>query len=170
MSNIQSSDVPIVEQRLGEASDQKLWRLFRVALLFIIHSAAFSAVLYLAFFLRFDFEIPARMTERFKESIPLLVGIKLLVFYFLGSFFGWWRFITFSDLVAITRAALVSALILVAVEYFTDRSYGVPRSIIAIDFVLTVCAIGGLRSCVRFNKTSVVGRRQRQQHDLDATL
>ena len=70
----------------------------------------------------------------------------------MGSFFGWWRFITFSDLVAITRAALVSALILVAVEYFTDRSYGVPRSIIAIDFVLTVCAIGGLRSCVRFSR------------------
>ncbi|MDX1928103.1 MAG: nucleoside-diphosphate sugar epimerase/dehydratase [Pirellulaceae bacterium] len=152
MSNAQSSNVQIVEQRLGETTDQKLWRLFRVALLFIIHSAAFSAVLYLAFFLRFDFDIPPRMLERFKESLPTLVGIKLLVFYFLGSFFGWWRFITFSDLVAIARAALVSALILVAIEYFTDRSFGVPRSIIAIDFVLTVCAIGGLRSCVRFSR------------------
>ncbi len=152
MSNLQPSNIPIVEHRLGETTDQKIWRLCRVSLLFLIHSAAFSAVLYLAFFLRFDFDIPPRMLERFKESIPMLVGIKLLVFYFLGSFFGWWRFITFSDLVAITRAALVSALLLVAIEYFTDRSYGVPRSIIAIDFVLTVCAIGGLRSCVRFSR------------------
>ncbi len=152
MSNLPTSSIQIVEHRANEPADQQLWRLCRVAALLMIHSAAFSAVLYVAFFLRFDFDIPARMTERFKESIPVLVGIKLLVFYFLGSFFGWWRFITFSDLVAITRAALVSALLLVAVEYFTERSFGVPRSIIAIDFVLTVCAIGGLRSCVRFSR------------------
>ena len=136
----------------SERANQKLWRMLRIGLLLLIHSAAFSAVLYLAFLLRFDFEIPARMMGRFRESLPIVVGTKLLVFYFLGSFFGWWRFITFSDLVAIIQAAVVSALLLAAVEYFTDRSYGVPRSIIAIDWVLTVCAIGGLRSCVRFSR------------------
>ena len=152
MNNLQPLNLHKEDCRAGERADQKLWRLVRIGLLFLIHSAAFSAVLYLAFLLRFDFDIPARMMERFRESLPILVGTKLLVFYFLGSFFGWWRFITFSDLVAIIRAALVSALLLVAIEYFTDRSYGVPRSIIAIDLVLTVCAIGGLRSCVRFSR------------------
>ena len=152
MNNLQPLNLHKDDCRAGERADQKLWRLVRIGLLFVIHSAAFSAVLYLAFLLRFDFDIPARMMERFRESLPILVGTKLLVFYFLGSFFGWWRFITFSDLVAIIRAALVSASLLVAIEYFTNRSYGVPRSIIAIDLVLTVCAIGGLRSCVRFSR------------------
>lgn len=147
--------LPLISQKLAQRRsvvDQRLWRLFRIVALLIIHSAAFSAVLYFAFLLRFDFDIPLRQIERFKESIAVLVGIKLVVFYFLGSFFGWWRFITFSDLVAILRAALVSALLLVAIEYYTDRTYGVPRSIIVIDLVLTVCAIGGLRSCVRFSR------------------
>ena len=152
MNNLQPLNLHKDDCRASERADQKLWRLVRIGLLFVIHSAAFSAVLYLAFLLRFDFDIPARMMERFRESLPILVGTKLLVFYFLGSFFGWWRFITFSDLVAIIRAALVSASLLVAIEYFTNRSYGVPRSIIAIDLVLTVCAIGGLRSCVRFSR------------------
>jgi FlaA1/EpsC-like NDP-sugar epimerase len=152
MNNLRTLDLRKVGYRANERANQKIWRLFRISLLFLIHSAAFSAVLYLAFLLRFDFDIPSRMMERFKESLPVLVGTKLLIFYFLGSFFGWWRFITFSDLVAIIRATVVSALLLVAIEYFTNRSFGVPRSIIAIDLVLTVCAIGGLRSCVRFSR------------------
>lgn len=160
MSDRQSLETPIIERRSSEAA-QRIWRLCRLALLFLIHTGAFSAVLYVAFWLRFDFDIPARMMERFKESLPILVGIKLMVFYFLGSFYGWWRFVTFSDFVAISRAAMVSAFLLVAIEFFTDRSFGVPRSIIAIDFVFTVGAIGGLRAFVRFSRENLLAPRKR---------
>ncbi|MFL6437859.1 MAG: polysaccharide biosynthesis protein [Terriglobales bacterium] len=104
---------------------------------------------YISFLLRFDF-MPGR-SERLLliDTLPLVLGIKLAVFYFFGLVRGWWRYVGMSDLADITKAAAVSSCVLYPVLELTLRSSGYPRSVLAIDLALTILVLGGSRFAVR---------------------
>jgi FlaA1/EpsC-like NDP-sugar epimerase len=84
----------------------------------------------------------------FWKYLPWVVFVKLAVFYHAGHFHGWWRHVTFADLVALVRASLLSLLIIVAIGYFAEPSQ-IPRNTLALDFVFTVMTLGALRSVWR---------------------
>ena len=117
----------------------------RVGLLAIGHFACFSLVYWLAFAMRFDFEIPAGQMQIFLMSLPWLLAVKLVVFYGSGHYHGWWSYVTFSDLVALLRAAVLSSLFIAAVDHFLT-TYQIPRIVLALDFLLTIILFGSLRA------------------------
>lgn len=108
----------------------------------------FALVYCAAFVLRFDFAVPPDSMEVFWITLPWIVALKLVVFCATGHVHGWWRYVTFADLVALLRAAALSLFVIVAADYFF-WSFRIPRSIVLLDFVLTVLTLGALRSIWR---------------------
>jgi len=121
----------------------------RIQVLFVVHVAVFCAAYVTALLLRFDFAVPAEQWALWTKSLPWCLGVKLWIFYCLGSFQGWWRYVTFSDLVDLLKAATLSTLCIAAIDYFVIDAYQVPRGIIAMDLAATVLLFGAIRASVR---------------------
>ncbi len=109
-----------------------------------------------AFVLRLDWMAPLSATHPFADAVrfSLVVAplIKLPTFYLFGLYSRFWRYVTLSDLVPIMTAvsvgsAIFSAVTLLAVSLGVVSSY--PRSVPAIDWVLTLLVVAGVRVAVR---------------------
>jgi FlaA1/EpsC-like NDP-sugar epimerase len=127
----------------------------RMALLVAVHVAVFSLTFWLAFQLRFDFAIPAADAAILGGTLPWVVAVKLVVFLWFGGFQGWWRHVTFADLVLLSEAAILSALMVAAVDYLALWNYQIPRAVVILDGGITVLVLGGLRSSWRFVREHV---------------
>ena len=77
----------------------------RLYLLLIVHACLAAVCYWLAFQLRFDFNVETRYAAILRSSVPWVVAVKLAAFYQFGSFHGWWRHVTFEDLTALLRVA-----------------------------------------------------------------
>ena len=127
----------------------------RGVLIAVGHAAVFSAALWAAFLLRFDFEPPAYFVEMFRVCLPWVVVLKCLVFYSASQFQGWWRFVTFSDLVAMLRAALIAAVAVAAVDHFLVPAYQIPRSVLILDCMISLTVLAALRSSWRLVRENI---------------
>jgi FlaA1/EpsC-like NDP-sugar epimerase len=117
----------------------------RLALVVIGQLALIPASAYFAFWLRFEGAIPPDMMDSLVQTLPWLIAIRGLVFIPFGLYGGLWRYTGIWDLTRIVLAVFTSSLIL---YIFVHRPMGpglYPRSIIAIDPLLLVYALGGLR-------------------------
>jgi len=121
----------------------------RMLTLLILHVAVFCAAYATAILLRFDFVVPAEQWSYWTRSLPWCLAVKLWIFYCLGSFQGWWRYVTFSDLVDLLKAATLSTLCIVAIDHFIFEDFQVPRGLIVLDLTVTVLFFGALRASIR---------------------
>lgn len=146
---------PRAHRRLEWAVNHAAFRIaehmlnWRVALLASGHAVLFTLIYWTAFGLRFDFSLPASHAVIFWRSLPYVLGIKFLVFYLMGHYHGWWRYVTFSDLIALLRASVMSLLILAAVDHFF-LPFQISRTVLLLDALLAIVVIGALRSGWRF--------------------
>jgi FlaA1/EpsC-like NDP-sugar epimerase len=124
----------------------------------IVQFAADAVLVALAFFLAFELRffdepngIPNRYETLIAGSIAFVAIGKALVFGALGLHQKWWRYSGIGDLWLIARAAAVATAIMVVVftvaKPFPDS---LPRSVVVIDFLLTMAFVGGARMVVRF--------------------
>jgi FlaA1/EpsC-like NDP-sugar epimerase len=104
---------------------------------------------YCSFLLRFDFDPAEYYLILFGQTLLPILIIKLLTLYAFGLLSGWWRYAGITDLLNIAKAAFISSILLYAVILFGFSGRGFPRSVIAIDFVLTIVVVGGARFVVR---------------------
>ncbi|MFN2611875.1 MAG: polysaccharide biosynthesis protein [Solirubrobacterales bacterium] len=125
-------------------------------------AALVAAAFYLAFRLRFlDSRegIPQRYTDLLTASIGFVIAGKLIIFAISGLYEKWWRYVTLPDYAVVLRAVAVSTGILVVgftvAQPFHDD---IPRSVVVMDFLLTLVFVGGARLLVRM----VIERRARQ--------
>ena len=123
----------------------------RLPLLIVAHLFAFAALNWFAFLMRFTLDVPQRYQEIFWQGLPFIIGLKLAVFYYLGSFHGWWRHVNFSDFISLLKSSAAASLAIIAFDYFIIQNWQIqiPRTVIVNDFVLTIVVLGGLRSCWR---------------------
>ncbi|MCY2987482.1 MAG: nucleoside-diphosphate sugar epimerase/dehydratase [Planctomycetota bacterium] len=127
---------------------------FRVFLLGLGHSGLFVLAYWMAFCLRFDFAVPPDSREVFWMTLPWVLAVKLAVFFFSGNYHGWWRYVTFADLVVLLRAAGLSLLVVAAADHFSFSSH-IPRVVLVLDCVVTVVALGSLRASWRLFREQV---------------
>lgn len=141
----------------------QLLKKYRVPVLVLAHSIFFLVIYSFAFLLRFDFNIPTEHFDNLRRSLLPVIAIKIVVFYVLRNFHGWWRHVTFGDFVALLRA---SAAAMVAI-YLMDHlllSYQIPRSIVFIDALVSLLVLGSLRSVWRFlDETLVLDDRKKKR-------
>jgi len=111
------------------------------------HAAVFIVAFWLAFLFRFDFSLPPDTADLFETTLVWVVCLKLIVFCLLSQFRGWWRYVTFADLMALLRATAISLLLLATANFFFQ--WQIPRSILILDCIMTTLLLGGIRSSWR---------------------
>ena len=102
----------------------------------------------LAFFLRFDFRIPAEQFGLLKTFILPILGAKLIIFYFAGLYRRIWRYAGVRDFNTIIWASILGTMAVIVIVFFIYRG-AFPRSVVALDGLLTVALIAGARFALR---------------------
>jgi len=135
----------------------RLWQPFADAVLL-------SAALWLAFMLRFDFELPPRYEHLLWTIFPWVIVAQILVFLCMGLYNKWWRYSGVRDLTHIVQVSIIgeAAAVIVAMlvaRYIQEPVFtrfavniaveNLPWGVIAFDFILTLLFLGGARLAAR---------------------
>ncbi len=115
---------------------------------------------YLAFLLRFDFGHTEIWHDAYFKTVPLLIVCRLIFFYYIDLFSGWWRYVDFEDIVKIANAVVFSSLLFIACVVFIFGFGGFPRSILVVDPILMFLALCGIRMTFRLVRQKI------EQHTL----
>jgi len=122
----------------------------RVWLLGATHMAVFALAYWIAFLLRFDFQIPANHVDVMWRTLPWVVLVKLAIFFLLGHCEGWWAYVTFADLVALLRSSVLALFAIASLQYFVfGPQFYTPRGVLIIDCVGCVAILSGIRGSWR---------------------
>ena len=124
-----------------------LYKNFFIIFLFDIFLVAFSW--YFSHLLRYNFLIPDTSFSVLTHLIPFIVIIKTVIFYLFDLYQGMWRYTSLSDLVSIFKASSLASLVLIIMIFFVHRLYGFSRSMIIIDWGLTLFFVAGSRVAIR---------------------
>lgn len=124
-----------------------------------------SLSLYLAFLLRFDGVIPPRYFSMFLWTLPLVLGGKIPLLILFRTYRFSWDYVGLNELY-MTSMACVGGSLAFATALFILRHWpaavGMPRSILGIDFALTLLGIGGIRLSKRVLQHALKRRRERE--------
>lgn len=99
---------------------------------------------FLAFLLRFDFLITPDISQLI-ITLPIVLSIRLILFWYFGLFQTEWRYSSIDDLVSIFKAVSFGSLAIVPAVYLLFGFEGFPRSVFLIDWALLILFAGGLR-------------------------
>ncbi len=105
---------------------------------------------YVAYYLRFDFSFTQQHVGVLVAFLPLILSVKILVFYFFGLYRGMWRYTGFNDILRIFWASIFSTLLVVAIIFFVNRFVGMSRSVFLLDSILTFLFISFHRAAIRY--------------------
>ncbi len=110
------------------------------------------AAWFLAFRLRFDPEGLPFYYERYLswEILGLVAALKLGVFALFGFYNRWWRYVSTSDMWGAARGVTAASVVTFLVFTFFDiHVAAVPRSVWAIDWLLTLALVASSRMLAR---------------------
>lgn len=123
-------------------------RIVEVILDFIIISTSYIA----AFALRFEGDLFYLNIPLILASLPIVVIIKLLMFYLFGLYRGVWRYIGLYDATAIFKATALGSILSVVAFVFLFRFQQYSRTVFVIDWLITFISISGVRILFRSYK------------------
>jgi FlaA1/EpsC-like NDP-sugar epimerase len=115
------------------------------AVIVAAHAVLAVVANYLAFWLRFDGDIPGPYWDLWAQTVPWLVVIRVLTFLPLHLYDGMWQYVGVRDL----RSLVIGTLSSTALFYVLVRGPlglpAYPRSVFLIDCLLLVVLLAGLR-------------------------
>ncbi|PIP19436.1 MAG: nucleoside-diphosphate sugar epimerase [Candidatus Omnitrophica bacterium CG08_land_8_20_14_0_20_41_16] len=117
----------------------------RRLIIIVIHFALVVGAYILAFYLRFDFKIDNGNWQVILKTLPILVCIKMVIFGYFGLYSGLWRYASVDDIWRIFKAHVLAALCFILAVAFIHTFVGFPRSIFALDFIISFFFITGIR-------------------------
>ncbi len=101
---------------------------------------------YVAFALRFDFAIPEKFLGSIYITIATLTFVRILLYNYFRIYDISWRHFGFKDMTGLVYVTTFSTIVLLFVAYALRGSdYVIPRSIIAIEFFISLFLILALR-------------------------
>jgi FlaA1/EpsC-like NDP-sugar epimerase len=131
---------------------------FRVLLLFVFHTGVFAAAYAFSYLIRFEFAIPFDYLTTFKSSLPVVIGIQLVVGVFFGFYRGWWRYVGIADVVRLVFGLTTALVILIGIWYL-GTEFGVdsryvksPRGVLLVDWAFALLALFGSRVAIRLGR------------------
>lgn len=119
-------------------------------IIFFLDIVLFSASLFFAYLVRFEFILTQSDLSQIFSLLPLLLVVKAATFFFMGLYKGMFRYVSLSDLLKLCKATALSTMILMVIMIITHRFEGCSRAVFVIDGVLTFLFTGGLRVLIRF--------------------
>ena len=116
----------------------------------VVGNLTIAAACYLiAFGLRFDFRIPPENFRVALVTLPLLLLCKLIAFRVANLFSGWWQHVSIHDVQDIARGNVVASVLFLVTLVYLRGLHNFPRSVVLIDLLLCVTAMGGMRVAIR---------------------
>jgi FlaA1/EpsC-like NDP-sugar epimerase len=113
-------------------------------------AALIATAWFLAFQLRFDFNVPPTFNGGLLETTIVVVAIKLAVFIALGFYNRWWRYVSTKDMWRAALGVLVASALAALAVYFGDPfERRLPRGVVLIDFILLLGLVAGTRLAAR---------------------
>ncbi len=114
---------------------------------------------YLAYQVRSETVLSRLELHRIFFAVPIILLIKLPVFYFFGLYRGMWRYMSTTEVLNLIKATLFSFLLIVSSALFANRFDGLSRSIFFLDAIFTFILISGNRFAIRYFFKNVSGSR-----------
>jgi FlaA1/EpsC-like NDP-sugar epimerase len=126
----------------------------------LLHIGLVVAANALAFSLRFGGAIPSFYWTLWIDTLPWVVAIRVVLFIPFRLFEGLWRYTGISDLRNIVSSVASSSLAFGLLVAAIGTPY--PRSIMLIDSLLLICAMGGARLSRRVYREWLTRRGNRR--------
>ena len=119
-------------------------------LIVFLHDVAAAGLAWmLAFWLRFNLDIPPEYLEVMLVRLPLVLAVHAVIFWTLGLYRGLWRYASLPDLQLILIAAGIAAPVIPALFALMRIGAPVPRSVYLIAPILLAAAMCGSRLAYR---------------------
>src|SRR5690242_17834544 len=126
----------------------------RISVLLVLYAAELTLSLWLAYELRFDFDIEAQFIQERHFVFLWLIPTQLLLlglFQQLNTALG---FFSTPDLVRMFYALTTSSAVAVVVWLGLGQGFAPPRGVIVLDFVLALVGLSGGRLILRHFRES----------------
>lgn len=136
----------------------KFYSQYRRSFLVFIDLLAVVISFFGAFLLRFDFSLPGEFNSFYLFWLPAFVVVKLTCLYFFGLYKVIWRFTSVWELLNIIKSVSLSSVVIIISLWFSSGFDGFPRSILLLDFMLTLLSIAATRVSVRIYFTHFYNR------------
>jgi FlaA1/EpsC-like NDP-sugar epimerase len=126
-------------------SKKELFIRYRKLLIAFSHVFFIAGAYFLAFYIRFEFNMPVSYFKVFIDTLLYLILIKFIVFYIFRLYEGLWRYVSMYDVSQILKANVMATLVFFLFITVSYRLRGFPRSVFLIDFILCVGFLFGVR-------------------------
>lgn len=125
----------------------------RYTILAITHDLIIAALAWAgAYLLRFNFNLPQEFNSEMWRTLVWVVPLQMLIFWYMGLYRGIWRYASMADLRRILVAVLLAAMLIPLVLWMFRVNAVVPRSVLILDPILLLLAMGGDRLLYRLWK------------------
>lgn len=122
-----------------------LQRLIEICIDLVLVVAAYFA----SYLIRFEGGVPELQMTYFIKTLPVVVGVKIGVFYYFGLYRTIWRHVSVRDFINILKSVFVSSLVIVALILMYSRFTYFSRTVFIIDGMLCLLLVGGAHFSLR---------------------
>ncbi|MBU1084365.1 MAG: polysaccharide biosynthesis protein [Candidatus Omnitrophica bacterium] len=128
---------------------KKYFLKYRRMIIVLVHVFMITAAYIAAFYIRFEFKIPPIYIPIILGTIPIVLLIKGITFYYFGLYHGLWQYVSMEDVWQTLKANTVSTIAFIAVIVFWRGLEGYPRSVFILDWGACIGGILSVRFCSR---------------------
>ncbi len=107
------------------------------------------AAYYVAYLLRFDANLSGYAQAAFNSSAVFVVAVKLISMMYARLHLDCARYVTFSDMLLLLRTTTISTIGITLVDTLFITSVTIPRSVILLDWGITLMMLAGIRTLPR---------------------
>ncbi len=129
-------------------------------IILITDTLLLALALFLSYTIRLDRSIYDTEKLQYLTLLPVILLIKVPVFYFFGLYRGMWRYMSTTDVINLIKASLFSFMFTVSLVLTVNRFEGMSRSIFFLDTIFSFLLISGHRFAIRFFYKNVSGSRK----------
>lgn len=129
----------------------------RMILLNILDALIVAGAVTLAYFLRFDFQVPPSFFFLLPQVVVAHIVIILIVFNRTKMYRRMWQYASIGELVSLCKAATISEVVFAILAVTVNAHFpwfSVPRSIYLLSWVLIIAGIGSARLSWRMFRDS----------------
>ncbi|MFH0933991.1 MAG: nucleoside-diphosphate sugar epimerase/dehydratase [Pseudomonadota bacterium] len=130
-----------------------MYRFSRYTVLAIAHDLIVATVAWVgAYLLRFNFDLPENFRDEMLRTLYWVAPLQSIVLWRMGLYRGVWRYASMADLRRIFMAVALAAMLIPLVLWMFRINAVVPRSVLVLDPILLLLAMGGGRLVYRLWK------------------